>query len=134
MTRRLGTIALIALLSFSTGLRAQESASSGIVGQVVDTTKGAMPGATVTVINTGTNAQRVTTTDAEGRFSVPNLLPATYTVRVELSGFATTEVKGSDAAQRRGRPADHHARAWPTSPKTSRSSGCPRCCRRPTRR
>ena len=94
MTRRLGTIALLAVLSFSTGLRAQESASSGIVGQVVDTTKGAMPGATVTVINTGTNAQRVTTTDAEGRFSVPNLLPATYTIRVELSGFATTEVKG----------------------------------------
>src|SRR5580765_12144 len=94
MTRRLGTIALIALLSFTTGLRAQESASSGIVGQVLDTTKGAMPGATVTVINVGTNAQRVTNTDAEGRFSVPNLPPATYTVRVELSGFATTEVKG----------------------------------------
>ena len=93
MTRRLGTIALLAVLSFSTGLRAQESASSGIVGQVVDTTKGAMPGATVTVTNTGTNAQRVTNTDAEGRFSVPNLPPATYTVRVELSGFATTEVK-----------------------------------------
>ena len=33
-------------------------------------------------------------TDAEGRFSVPNLPPATYTVRVELSGFQTTEVKG----------------------------------------
>jgi len=94
MTRRLGTILLLALMSFSPGLRAQESASSGIVGQVVDTTKGAMPGATVTVVNIGTNAQRVTTTDAEGRFSVPNLPPATYTVRVELSGFATTEVKG----------------------------------------
>jgi hypothetical protein len=94
MNRRLGTIALIGLLSFSTGLRAQESASSGIVGQVVDSTKGAMPGATVTVTNQGTNAQRVTNTDAEGRFSVPNLLPATYSIRVELSGFATTEVKG----------------------------------------
>src|SRR5580765_4275040 len=93
MTRRLGTIALIALLSFSPGLRAQESASSGIVGQVVDTTKGAMPGATVTVVNIGTNAQRVTTTDAEGRFSVPNLPPATYNVKAELSGFATTELK-----------------------------------------
>jgi hypothetical protein len=94
MTRRLGTIALLALLFLSAGLRAQESASSGIVGQVVDTTRGAMPGATVTVINTGTNAVRVITTDAEGRFSVPNLSPATYTVRVELSGFATMEVKG----------------------------------------
>src|SRR3954468_24071000 len=94
MTRRLGSVILFVLMILSAGLRAQESASSGIVGQVIDSTKGAMPGATVTVINTGTNAQRVVTTDAEGRFSVPNLPPATYTVRVELSGFATTEVKG----------------------------------------
>jgi len=49
---------LIALLFLTTGIRAQESASSGIVGQVLDTSKGAMPGATVTVTNTGTNAQR----------------------------------------------------------------------------
>src|SRR5438128_4195015 len=94
MTRRLGSTTLIALLFLSTGIRAQESASSGIVGQVIDTTRGAMPGATVTVINTGTNARRVVNTDAEGRFSVPNLPPATYTVRVELSGFQTTEVNG----------------------------------------
>ena len=93
MTRRLGSMTLIAVLFLSTGIRAQESASSGIVGQVIDTTKGAMPGATVTVINTGTSAQRVVSTDGEGRFSVPNLPPATYNVPVELSGFQTTEVK-----------------------------------------
>src|SRR3954465_11693641 len=94
MTRRLGSLILVAVWLLTAGIRAQESASSGIFGQVVDATKGAMPGATVTVINTGTNAQRVVTTDAEGRFSVPNLSPATYTVRVELSGFSTTEIKG----------------------------------------
>jgi hypothetical protein len=93
MTRRLGSVILFVLMFLSTGVRAQESASSGFVGQVVDSTRGAMPGATVTVINTGTNAQRVVNTDGEGRFSVPNLPPATYIIRVELSGFATTEVK-----------------------------------------
>ena len=93
MTRRLGSMTLVALWLLTAGLRAQESASSGIVGQVVDSTRGAMPGATVTVINVGTNAQRVVNTDAEGRFSVPNLPPATYSVRVELSGFATAELK-----------------------------------------
>ena len=93
MTRRLGSMTLVALWLLTAGLRAQESASSGIVGQVVDSTSGAMPGATVTVINVGTNAQRVVNTDAEGRFSVPNLPPATYSVRVELSGFATAELK-----------------------------------------
>src|SRR5207344_3521446 len=94
MTRRIGSMTLIALLFLPTGIRAQESASSGIVGQVVDSTKGAMPGATVTVINTGTNAQRVVNTDGEGRFSVPNLPPATYTIRVELSGFQTSQITG----------------------------------------
>jgi len=93
MTRRLGSMILVALVFLSSGIRAQESASSGIVGQVIDTTKGAMPGATVTVINTGTNAQRVAVSDGEGRFSIPNLPPATYQIRVELSGFQTTEIK-----------------------------------------
>jgi hypothetical protein len=93
MTRRLGSLILVALVFLSSGIRAQESASSGIVGQVIDSTKGAMPGATVTVINTGTNAQRVAVTDGEGRFSIPNLPPATYQIRVELSGFQTTEIK-----------------------------------------
>jgi carboxypeptidase family protein/TonB-dependent receptor-like protein len=92
MKGRLASLTLVALLLARAGLAAQESASSGITGQVVDSTRGAMPGATVTVINTGTNAQRVAVTDAEGRFTVPNLPPATYRVRVELSGFQTTEI------------------------------------------
>jgi hypothetical protein len=90
---RLGSLTLAALVLLGTAVNAQESASSAIVGQVMDTTHGAMPGATVTVTHTGTNAQRVTTTDGEGRFSVPNLPPATYTIRVELTGFQTAELK-----------------------------------------
>src|SRR5438874_985036 len=49
--------------------------------------------ATITVINAGTNAQRVATTDNDGRFTVPNLASATYIVRVELAGFNTVELK-----------------------------------------
>ena len=64
MRRRLGSMTLVALWLFTAGIHAQESASSGIFGQVVDSTRGAMPGATVTVINVGTNAQRVVNTDA----------------------------------------------------------------------
>ena len=116
MTRRLGSMTLVALWLLTAGLRAQESASSGIVGQVVDSTKGAMPGATVTVINVGTNAQRVVNTDAEGRFSVPNLPPATYSVRVELSGFATAELKELSSATAKS-PARRSRSASPTLPK-----------------
>ncbi|HEV8347481.1 MAG TPA: carboxypeptidase regulatory-like domain-containing protein, partial [Vicinamibacterales bacterium] len=90
---RLGVLILAALMLPSAGSSAQESASSGIVGQVTDSTRGALPGATVTVTNTGTNAQRAAVTDAEGRFTIPNLPPATYEIRVELSGFQTAELK-----------------------------------------
>src|ERR1044072_2264000 len=93
MTRRLGSMILVAMWLLTVGVRAQESGSSGISGQVVDSTRGAMPGATVTVTNAGTNAQRVVVTDAEGRFTVPNLPPATYSIRVELSGFQPAEIR-----------------------------------------
>src|SRR5262249_20976124 len=65
---------------------------AGIVGQRTDSPHGALPGATITVTNTGTNAQRTAVTDAEGRFSIPNLPPATYRLRAELSGFQTFEL------------------------------------------
>jgi hypothetical protein len=91
MLRRVLGLALVALLTLAIGVHAQESASSGITGQVLDSSKAGLPGATITVINTGTNAQRVTQSDAEGRFSVPNLPPATYLLKVALSGFQAAE-------------------------------------------
>jgi hypothetical protein len=91
--QKLGFQILVVLVIAAPMSRAQESASSGIVGQVTDSTKGALPGASVTVTNVGTNARRSVVTDNEGRFAVPNLPPATYVVRVELSGFQTAELK-----------------------------------------
>jgi Carboxypeptidase regulatory-like domain/TonB-dependent Receptor Plug Domain len=93
MYQRVATVALALVFSLCGFVHAQESASSGIVGQVTDSTRGALPGATVTVINVGTNAQRVATSDVDGRFSIPNLPAATYTVRIELTGFQTVELK-----------------------------------------
>src|SRR6266513_1317426 len=93
MINRLVSLVLVAAICQATAVLAQESASAGIAGQVFDSSHAAVPGATVTVINAGTNAQRVATTDTEGRFTVPNLPPAAYVIRVELSGFQTAEVK-----------------------------------------
>ena len=93
MFRRLTGLTVAALLLSCAAVRAQESASGAIAGQVLDSTRAALPGATVTVINAGTNAQRVVTTDVEGRFTVPNLPSATYIVRIELPGFNTVEFK-----------------------------------------
>ena len=46
-----------------------------------------MPGATVTIVNKETNLTKETTTDADGAFSVNNVLPGPYDVKVTLQGF-----------------------------------------------
>jgi Carboxypeptidase regulatory-like domain/TonB-dependent Receptor Plug Domain/TonB dependent receptor len=93
MKRTLVLLVVIAFLMAPAISFAQQSASSGLVGQVTDSSQAAIPGATVTVTNVGTNAQRTTITDGEGRFSVPALPPATYQIKVELQGFQTAELQ-----------------------------------------
>src|SRR5580693_8236259 len=81
-----GVIVLI-LPWFSVKAFAQGETTSAIVGQVSDASGAAVPGATVTIHDTGTGLQRTATTDDSGRFNFPQLKPGTYTVRVEAQGF-----------------------------------------------
>jgi hypothetical protein len=92
MSSKLVHVVVICLFLVSAAVSAQQSASSGLVGQVTDSSQAGVPGATVTVTNVGTNAQRTTVTDGEGRFSIPALPPATYHIKVELQGFQTAEL------------------------------------------
>jgi hypothetical protein len=64
-----------------------------ISGTVTDDQGGALPGATVTIINESTNNARTTVSSATGDFSFPALQPSSYTVRVELASFRTHERK-----------------------------------------
>ena len=66
---------------------AQDETTSAILGQVTDSSGAVIPGATVTIANRDTGLKRVVRTDAAGRFNFPQLLPGTYTVRAEASGF-----------------------------------------------
>ncbi|HEV8319160.1 MAG TPA: TonB-dependent receptor [Vicinamibacterales bacterium] len=81
------------LLAFAIALPgvalSQETTSGSIAGQVLDAQGQVVPGATVTI--TSEQGTRSFVTDAEGRFFAPFLTPGTYTVRVELSGFAPVE-------------------------------------------
>ena len=58
-----------------------------VKGQVVDGSKGAVPGATVNVRNTDTNEVATAVTNAEGNYTVPFLRPGPYSMTVELAGF-----------------------------------------------
>ena len=83
---------------------AQESRGS-IAGLVVDSSGGALPGVTVTIRNNGTNATVVQTTNDAGQYTAVLLLPGTYTVTVELSGFQKKEHSRHPGPRRRARAA-----------------------------
>jgi hypothetical protein len=77
-------IALVALMCSSTPALAQ---TAELRGAVEDSTGSALPGVTVTIVNTATGVERVVVTDEQGGFRVPALQPGPYTVESSLSGF-----------------------------------------------
>ena len=60
-----------------------------ILGAITDQSGGVISGATVTIIDKDRGVARTLTTDAAGEYNAPTLIPGTYTVRVEASGFRT---------------------------------------------
>ncbi len=58
-----------------------------ISGTVTDPQDAVIAGATVEIMNTGTNAVFKTTTNAQGFFTMPGLPVGNYQVRVEVQGF-----------------------------------------------
>jgi hypothetical protein len=61
--------------------------ASTLNGNITDSTGASVPGATITVKNIGTNLTRQATSDAQGRYSVSQLPPGTYTIWVVSNGF-----------------------------------------------
>jgi hypothetical protein len=84
--------ALVAVLACASGASAQESRGT-ITGRVVDSSGGALPGATVTAVNDDTNSTQTVPTSGSGTYTVLYLAPGPYTVTVEQSGFRTTRQK-----------------------------------------
>ena len=58
-----------------------------ILGTVRDPQSAAVPGATVTLTDQGKGTSHTATTDTQGSYIAPFLIPGTYEVTVELAGF-----------------------------------------------
>ena len=66
---------------------AAQAVTGTILGVITDSQGAVMPGATVTLTNTGTGQVRAITTDSNGEFTAPSLPTGKYSVKAELSGF-----------------------------------------------
>ena len=84
---------LILPLVFAAAAAAQ-GGRSDINGTVVDAQKAILPGVTITAINQDTGLERVTVSSTDGKFTIPTLLPGTYTIKAELQGFQVTNLSG----------------------------------------
>src|SRR5258708_2269445 len=71
---------------------AAQSASATLSGTVVDEKDAVVPGAIITIVNTGTGARRNTTTNGDGYFTLPLLPPSSYTLTIQRDGFTTVQV------------------------------------------
>ncbi|MEZ5313694.1 MAG: TonB-dependent receptor [Thermoanaerobaculia bacterium] len=93
-TIRRWTLAL-ATLMLATGAWAQtDVTTTRASGTITDEQGGALPGATVTIRNDETGLTASAVSDERGFYRLLNLPSGTYTLTVELEGFATAEKAG----------------------------------------
>lgn len=60
---------------------------STVVGQVTDSTGAVVPGATVTITEQGTGRTQTATTSDDGSYTIPQLPPGRYDLRIEAASF-----------------------------------------------
>src|SRR5712675_2102782 len=70
-----------------------QSTFASLLGTVKDASGGVVAQCVVTIENTGTSAHRSTLTDSGGSYTVPNLEPGVYTIKMEAAGFQAANYK-----------------------------------------
>ena len=85
---------LAAWFVFGASFVAAQIASGELTGIVTDQAGGAIPGATISVTNVGTNRQRVIVSTADGVYSAAGLPPGDYRIDVAVPGFRSIRRDG----------------------------------------
>src|SRR5687767_4686042 len=91
--RSLVTAIILAIVSLL-GASALAQTSSTVAGTVKDTQGLNIPGATVTLVSETRGTTFEAVAGSTGDFVIPNVPADTYTIRVTMDGFKTTERKG----------------------------------------
>jgi hypothetical protein len=68
--------------------------TASMMGTVQDSTGAALPDADLKLVNSQTGTENVSRTSGDGRFILPGVLPGAYSLQIERSGFATTQLSG----------------------------------------
>jgi len=69
-------------------------ASTSLRGTITDPSGGAIPNASVRLVNADTNLTRTTASDAQGNYVFPEVQPGNYSLTVEVPGFARYQQTG----------------------------------------
>jgi outer membrane receptor protein involved in Fe transport len=69
-------------------------AGANLTGTVTDSSGAGVPHANVSIKNTATGVASDITTDSDGFYSAPNLLPGNYDITIAAPGFSTSEQTG----------------------------------------
>ncbi len=84
---RLFAFSLLAITLLTSSLLVAQIDTGSIVGVIKDPTGAAVKGATVTLRNTATGVARTATTNDDGSYLFPALIPGAYSVEVSAAGF-----------------------------------------------
>ena len=90
----LAMFALLAWLIVAPARIQAQVAGASLSGTVSDASGAALAATKVTIENLATGVSRETTTDKDGFYTAPNLLPGTYEIAVSAAGFSTQVQKG----------------------------------------
>ena len=92
--RALAAVTAGALLLLAPALASAQVADAVIEVVALDESSAILPGVTVTVVRPDTGYTQTSVTDGSGTVRFIALQPGTYTVKVELAGFATVNQEG----------------------------------------
>lgn len=97
-SRLLSAFGLAVGLCFSAGLSHAQAVYGSIYGTVTDSSGAVVPNAKVTITDVSKGTSSSVTSNASGEYVAEHLIPDTYNVKVEASGFQTFEADGVTVA------------------------------------